>query len=73
MTGSCFFDDHHLYTEDEIAQLKAIAGESMLVTTEKDFVRLSVAMREGIRAVKAVAVFDDMAALETLLDKAVAR
>ena len=73
VTGSCFFDDHHLYTEDEIAQLKAIAGESMLVTTEKDFVRLSVAMREGIRAVKAVAVFDDMAALETLLDKAVAR
>jgi tetraacyldisaccharide 4'-kinase len=73
VTGSCFFDDHHPYTEDEIAQLKAIAGETMLVTTEKDFVRLSVAMREGIRAVKAVAVFDDTAALEALLDKALAR
>ena len=45
----------------------------MLVTTEKDFVRLSVVMREGIRAVKAVAVFDDAAALEALLDRALAR
>ena len=73
VTGSCFFDDHHPYTEDEIAQLKAISGETMLVTTEKDFVRLSVAMREGIRAVKAVAAFDDAAALEALLDRALAR
>jgi len=73
VTGSCFFDDHHPYTEDEIAQLKAIAGETMLVTTEKDFVRLSVAMREGIRAVKAVAAFEDTAALVALLDRAVGR
>lgn len=73
VTGSCFFDDHHPYTEDEIAQLKAIAGETMLVTTEKDFVRLSVAMREGIRAVKAVAAFEDAPALDALLDKALAR
>lgn len=72
VTGSCFFDDHHPYSEDEIAQLKAIAGDTMLVTTEKDFVRLSVAMREGIRAVKAIAVFDDPAALEALLDRALA-
>jgi tetraacyldisaccharide 4'-kinase len=72
VAGSCFFDDHHPYTEDEIVQLKAIAGDTMLVTTEKDFVRLSVAQREGIRAVKAVSVFDDPAALEALLDRAVA-
>jgi len=73
VTGSCFFDDHHPYSEEEIAQLKAIAGDTMLVTTEKDFVRLSVPMREGIRAVKAVAIFEDAAALEALLDRAVAR
>lgn len=73
VTGSCFFDDHHPYTEDEIIQLKAIAGDTMLVTTEKDFVRLSVAQREGIRAVKAVSVFEDAAALEALLDTALAR
>ncbi len=73
VTGSCFFDDHHPYTEDEIIQLKAIAGDTMLVTTEKDFVRLGVAQREGIRAVKAVSVFEDAAALEALLDTALAR
>jgi tetraacyldisaccharide 4'-kinase len=72
VTGSCFFADHHPYTDDEVVQLKAIAGDTMLVTTEKDFVRLSVAQREGIRAVKAVSVFDDPAALEGLLDRALA-
>lgn len=72
VTGSCFFADHHPYTDDEIIQLKAIAGDTMLVTTEKDFVRLTVAQREGIRAVKAVSAFDDPAALEGLLDRALA-
>jgi tetraacyldisaccharide 4'-kinase len=70
--GSCFFDDHHPYTEDDILQLKAIAGETQLVTTEKDFVRLSVAQREGIRLLKASAMFDDPAALDALLDRALA-
>ncbi len=46
VAGSCFFADHHPYADDEILQLKAIAGETMLVTTEKDFVRLSVTQRE---------------------------
>src|SRR3954468_17649757 len=41
IVGSCFFDDHHPYTEEDIDQLKAIAGSAQLVTTEKDFVRLS--------------------------------
>jgi tetraacyldisaccharide 4'-kinase len=70
VVGSCFFDDHHPYTEDEIVQLKMIAGEAQLVTTEKDFVRLTVAQREGIRLLKAAAVFDDQAALDGLLDRA---
>jgi len=70
VVGSCFFDDHHPYTEDEIVQLKAIAGEAHLVTTEKDFVRLTVAQREGIRLLKAAALFDDSAALDGLLDRA---
>ena len=72
VAGSCFFADHHPYTDDEILHLKAIAGDTMLVTTEKDFVRLSVAQREGIRAVKAVSTFDDPSALEGLLDRALA-
>jgi tetraacyldisaccharide 4'-kinase len=68
ITGSCFFDDHHAYGEGEIEQLKAIAGETMLVTTEKDFVRMTVAQRQGIRVLKVAAVFDDPDALDRLLD-----
>jgi tetraacyldisaccharide 4'-kinase len=71
VVGSCFFPDHHPYTEEEIVQLKAIAGQAQLVTTEKDFVRLTVADREGIRLLKAAALFDDLAALDGLLDRAV--
>ena len=70
VVGSCFFPDHHPYTEEEIVQLKAIAGQAQLVTTEKDFVRLTVADREGIRLLKAAALFEDPAALDGLLDRA---
>jgi tetraacyldisaccharide 4'-kinase len=69
ITGSCFFDDHHPYAEDEINQLKMIAGAAMLVTTEKDFVRLTIQQREGIRVLKVAALFDDRAAMEGLLDR----
>ena len=68
--GSCFFADHHPYSEDEILELKAIAGDAVLVTTEKDFVRLSIASREGIKILKIAARFDDAAVLERLLDSA---
>lgn len=73
VSGSCFFADHHPYTDDEILQLKAIAGDAMLVTTEKDFVRLSVTQREGIRAIKAAVTFDGPAGLDRLLDRALAQ
>ncbi len=72
IAGSCFFDDHHPYAEDEIEQLRAVAGETLLVTTEKDFVRMTVAQRAGIRVLKVAAVFDDAGALERLLDTAAA-
>jgi tetraacyldisaccharide 4'-kinase len=68
LMGSCFFDDHHPYSDDEITELKAVAGEAQLVTTEKDFVRLTVTQREGIQMLKVKAVFDDPAALARLLD-----
>ena len=70
ITGRCFFADHHRYAEDEILQLKMVAGSAMLVTTEKDFVRLTTGQREGIRVLKAIAGFDDKAAMEHLLDRA---
>jgi tetraacyldisaccharide 4'-kinase len=68
VTGSCFFADHHPYDEDEILQLKAIAGDAILVTTEKDFVRLTTSQREGIRVLKVTAAFDEPAVMTGLLD-----
>jgi tetraacyldisaccharide 4'-kinase len=73
VTGTCFFPDHHPYTEDEIVQLKAVAGEALLVTTEKDFVRLSTEQRQGIKVLKVAARFDDTGAIERLLDSTVPR
>ncbi len=70
ITGSCFFSDHHPYADDEIAQLKMLAGDAILVTTEKDFVRLTIQQRENIRVLKISAVFDDTAAMDGLLDTA---
>jgi tetraacyldisaccharide 4'-kinase len=71
--GSCFFADHHPYSEDEILELKAVAGDHPLVTTEKDFVRLSTTAREGIKVLKVAALFDDQGAIERLLDSAAPR
>lgn len=71
--GSCFFSDHHPYSEDELLELKAVAGDSLLVTTEKDFVRLSIPSREGIKVLKVAAQFDDAAAMGRLLDSAAPR
>jgi len=68
VTGSCFFADHHSYSGEDVTQLKAIAGETPLVTTEKDFVRLTTAEREGIRVLKVAAIFDDRSAMDRLLD-----
>lgn len=73
VTGSCFFPDHHPYEEDEILQLKAVAGDAMLVTTEKDFVRLTTAQREGIRILKVSAGFDEPAVMAGLLDSVAPR
>ena len=64
------YADHHTYTAGEIARLrsKARAHNAELVTTEKDYVRLTPLEREGIRALPVRATFDDVAALERLLD-----
>jgi tetraacyldisaccharide 4'-kinase len=73
LTGSCFFADHHPYDDAEIDQLKMIAGEATLVTTEKDFVRLTTAQREGIKILKVAAKFDDPGQFDRLLDSIVPR
>ena len=65
------FPDHHPYTAAEIARLKAKAQaeSAMLVTTEKDYVRLTPVEREGIGFLPVRAVFDDPDALARLLDR----
>ena len=65
------FADHHIYTSAEIARLKAKArvADALLVTTEKDFVRLTEAEREGIATLPVRAVIDNAKALELLLDR----
>jgi tetraacyldisaccharide 4'-kinase len=64
------YADHHAYTSSEIARLKSKARscDALLVTTEKDFVRLTPAEREGIHAVPVRARFDAQAEIERLLD-----
>ena len=73
VTGSCFFADHHPYGEEDLVQLRAVAGNAILVTTEKDFVRLTTGEREGIRTLKVAAVFDDVSAMGRLLDSVAPR
>jgi len=66
--GSCFFPDHHPYEDGEIEQLWQVAGSAALITTEKDFVRMTIEQRKNIQVLKVSAVFDDPAALARLLD-----
>jgi len=65
------YADHHAYTASEIARLKARANAetALLMTTEKDFVRLTQAERDGISYLPVRAAFDDQAAFDALLDR----
>jgi tetraacyldisaccharide 4'-kinase len=67
------FADHHLFTSDEIRELKnsALRYDAALITTEKDFVRLNIAQREGIERLPIRAVFDTSDALDRLLNPVV--
>lgn len=69
------FADHHSYTADEIAELKASARakDALLVTTEKDFARLTAEDRDGIRTLPVRAAFENQAALDALLDSVIPR
>lgn len=71
VAGSRDFPDHHLFSTHEIAALREAASEknARLITTEKDFVRLSEKQREGIAPLRIRAVFDGEDVLEALLDR----
>jgi tetraacyldisaccharide 4'-kinase len=64
------FSDHHVYTHREMARLReqGHANSAMLITTEKDFVRLPASQRRDIRYLPIRAEFDDPAAHATILD-----
>jgi tetraacyldisaccharide 4'-kinase len=63
------FPDHHPYSPGELDSLAAAARakNAILVTTEKDWVRLPQTWREKIRTLKVALRWDDSAALERVL------
>lgn len=67
------FADHHAYVRSDLDHLMRMAAdhEAKLVTTDKDFVRLPVDMRDKVVRASVVAEFDDVAALDVLLAKAI--
>lgn len=69
------FADHHAYSQTEVAHLKsrASAENAVLVTTEKDFVRLSALEHGGIGQLRVRAEFKQLESIEHLLDQFVRR
>ena len=66
------FADHHAYSGAEIAALRADAAARglALVTTEKDFARLTPAQRDGVKALPVTLEFEDPEACAGLLARA---
>lgn len=69
------FGDHHPYTGDEIASLRedAKALDAVLMTTEKDYVRMTEAQRAGIVPVPMTLAWHDDVALDPLFDPVVSQ
>jgi len=69
--GMQAYADHHFYSDGDLSGLKALARTkgALLVTTEKDLVRIAPSAREGITALAVRARFENAAALEQLLDR----
>lgn len=70
VTGTRDFADHHNYDAQDLQGLRDQAKGDLLVTTEKDLVRIAPEQRHGIVALAVEARFDDPAALAALLAKA---
>lgn len=64
------FSDHHVYSNREIAALKeeARSAGAALMTTEKDYVRLSTSLRDGIATLPIRAEFERPEMLSALMD-----
>jgi tetraacyldisaccharide 4'-kinase len=75
VVGTHAFPDHHVYSSGEMGRLHDESGakNAMLITTEKDFVRLLPSQRQDVHCLPVQAVFDDPEALSRLLDSVVPR
>lgn len=71
IVGTRSFPDHHRYSARELARLRehAQAKSALLVTTEKDFVRLAPSDRKDVLYLPVSAVFEDEDAFAHLLDR----
>lgn len=72
VAGFAGFADHHVYTENDMNDLLARAGDRMLVTTEKDHVRLPSSIAGKVRVVPARLEWSDEAALSRFLKERLA-
>lgn len=72
---SIAFPDHHPYRPEEIEAILAEAEstDAVVVTTAKDAVRLPPELRERVAVLSVRLTWDDEAALNRLLDRALAR
>ncbi|MGB0630673.1 MAG: tetraacyldisaccharide 4'-kinase [Alphaproteobacteria bacterium] len=64
------FPDHHNYSVDEVMRLieAAAAAGAVVVTTEKDLVRVPTQARDMVRSLKVRLDWNDIAALDRVLD-----
>ena len=66
-----FYDypDHHSFTTKELEKLLQESREqnAILITTEKDFVRIPTAFRAGIKILPIEIIFEDPSGLATFL------
>lgn len=75
LVGKRAFGDHHVFTPSDLAQLRQEAAHegARLLTTEKDFVRLSKPERDGIDTLGIELVWDDEGAVMTILSSVLNR
>jgi len=71
LTDTRPFPDHHRFTPAELSSLRKDAQDdgAVLVTTEKDFVRLASEDRDGILTLPVRAAFTNETSLSRLLDR----
>jgi tetraacyldisaccharide 4'-kinase len=69
------FADHHDFTKREMDDLRLLAEsyDARLITTEKDFVRLPLALREGVAPFPVEATFADDTPLRDALLRVTAK